>query len=552
MSEAPRVTIAGGGLAGLTAALRLAERGYRVKLLEEKGILGGNVGSRPTPDGTYLDVYPHMYLNWYNNFWNLLRDVTGVDRSELFAPHTKIKQLCRGEYPEFTELIDMYSPWHMLENMFSGVGPPADMFVFGYSSVDLLAEQLQPTVNLHGMTLNSFLHARPYMTNRAAAAYDSFITRVWAIPSKLTSASDYRRFLEYSVAEPSPDLWLARGPASRQYIEPLKAALDAANVEIELEARVTRVSCKGKRVHEIRVQRTHYNEDRRTWVVDNGEHWDEDVDELVLAVPPTALSKIVRAGDRGHRIVDLLPQIAGVAHLRTERIPILNLHFTRKIAQIPREPVGLFESRLALAFTDISQTWKDIPEVDGHTVLAVSASDAYGLPGPPWQDDAIAILEELAEYLDFDPGTKWGESDDINWQLTNYDGNQDWKLFVNETGSHGWRPAEAVKGISNLAFAGDFCRNRIGMTVIESAVTTGLEAANVIIERCGVGEPVEIIEPTSLSSALFAWLRYAWAPYAASASAWSKGSDCVGGIGSRLSDAQSVLRQLLAPTAARD
>jgi uncharacterized protein with NAD-binding domain and iron-sulfur cluster len=30
MSEVPRVTIAGGGLAGLTAAPRLAERGYAV------------------------------------------------------------------------------------------------------------------------------------------------------------------------------------------------------------------------------------------------------------------------------------------------------------------------------------------------------------------------------------------------------------------------------------------------------------------------------------------------------------------------------------------
>jgi phytoene dehydrogenase-like protein len=32
MSVKPRVTVVGGGLAGLTAALRLAERGYRVKL----------------------------------------------------------------------------------------------------------------------------------------------------------------------------------------------------------------------------------------------------------------------------------------------------------------------------------------------------------------------------------------------------------------------------------------------------------------------------------------------------------------------------------------
>ena len=60
MSEAPRVTVAGGGLAGLTAALRLAQRGYRVKLYEQKAILGGDLGSRPVGEGVDLDVYPHM------------------------------------------------------------------------------------------------------------------------------------------------------------------------------------------------------------------------------------------------------------------------------------------------------------------------------------------------------------------------------------------------------------------------------------------------------------------------------------------------------------
>jgi len=35
MTQVPHVTIAGGGVGGLTAALRLAERGYRVKLYEQ-------------------------------------------------------------------------------------------------------------------------------------------------------------------------------------------------------------------------------------------------------------------------------------------------------------------------------------------------------------------------------------------------------------------------------------------------------------------------------------------------------------------------------------
>ena len=62
MTGRPRVTIAGGGIAGLTAALRLAKRGYQVKVYEQNSMLGGDLGSRTAPNGVHHDVYPHMYL----------------------------------------------------------------------------------------------------------------------------------------------------------------------------------------------------------------------------------------------------------------------------------------------------------------------------------------------------------------------------------------------------------------------------------------------------------------------------------------------------------
>jgi phytoene dehydrogenase-like protein len=526
MSEVPRVTVAGGGLAGLTAALRLAERGYQVKLYEQKSMLGGDLASRPAAYGVELDVYPHMYLPWYHNFWRLLSDATGDDRAERFLPLSGVRQLRREEYPRFTGITDMYSPRRVLQNLFSGWGPPADLLVFGYASLDLLAERLNPTMSLDNVSMTGFLNARPYMTERAAAACDHFITIVWAIPAYLTAADDYRTFLEYSLAEPEPAFWLARGPAARQVIEPLTAALEAAGVEIVRSVQVTSVSCSDGRATEIGLQDSRLDAESHTWVA-AGDGWTEEVDELVLAVPPGALLSLVRTGKRGHRIVERAPRLAELSRLRTQPIPILNLCFTRKLRRIPVEPVGLFDSRLALAFTDISQTWQGVTEFAGKTVLAVSASDAYGLPGTGPHDDALAMLRELAKYLDFDPGTKWGESSDIDWERTRYEPNTDAQLFVNETGTDVWRPAAACDGVSNLYFAGDFCANRIGMTTIESAVTTGLEAARVIVERRGLGAPVEIADPDPGVAALYAWLRYAWAPYAFAAKAWSTGSDWI-------------------------
>ena len=62
------------------------------------------------------------------------------------------------------------------------------------------------------------------------------------------------------------------------------------------------------------------------------------------------------------------------------------------------------------------------------------------------------------------------------------------------------------------------------MTTIESAVTTGLEAAQVIVQRNGHGHPVKIIprEESVLADLMYVWLRYAWAPSAAMASLWSR------------------------------
>lgn len=513
MGPGPRVTIAGAGLAGITAALRLAQRGYQVKLCEQKAILGGNVASRPATTGIELDVYPHMFLPWYHNFWALLQDA-GVDREQAFVSINSIKQLRRGEYPRFTGLTGGYSPLYVLKNLFSGVGPPADMFVFWYSTVDLLAEGVNPTILLDDVSVTGFLQARPYMTERAVASYDNFITMVWAIPAWQAAAEDYREYLAYSVADYDPPCLLARGSAQDKVVGPLTTALLNAGVDIATETEITKVSCTNGQVTEINLRHA-------------GNEWTEPVDELILAVPPRVLSGLIRTGAPGHRVVEAAPKLAEIARLRSQQIPILNVFFTRKLAEIPAEPVGLRESRLALAFTDISQTWSGVPGFANHTILSLSASDPYALPDTGDHDNGMAMLRELAQYLPFDPGAKWGDSPDIDWAQTRYDSNADSQLFLNETGIDIWRPEPECPEITNLAFAGNFCANRIGMMTVESAVASGLQAAQSIVARRGLGAPVELVEPSTGSDLFYAWLRYVYGPSAMAAKAWSAGSDLV-------------------------
>src|SRR5258708_13878535 len=82
VTDMPEVTIVGAGIAGLAAALRLAERGFKVTLYEQNDFLGGKLGAhnhsldgKPAYANDYHEHSFHMYLNWYHNFWQIAEEI---------------------------------------------------------------------------------------------------------------------------------------------------------------------------------------------------------------------------------------------------------------------------------------------------------------------------------------------------------------------------------------------------------------------------------------------------------------------------------------------
>ena len=77
LSKEKSVGIIGGGLAGVSAAIFLAERGFRVKIFEKETYLGGKVGSWPVKfnDGytTQVEHGFHAFFRQYYNLRNLLK-----------------------------------------------------------------------------------------------------------------------------------------------------------------------------------------------------------------------------------------------------------------------------------------------------------------------------------------------------------------------------------------------------------------------------------------------------------------------------------------------
>jgi hypothetical protein len=514
----------------LTAAFYLARRGCRVTLYEEKSMLGGNLATRELqrkdkllPKGV-IDVYPHMYQDWYHNFWQLMKDA-GVNKKLSFASFNSVHQMrprTSDVEPKLSTLTYPYSPRYLLKNLASGMARPTDMFLFGCASIDLLAELGDHTVRLRNMSLTGFLNTRQYMTRAAIDAFETYIMGVWAIPAYQISALDCRTYAGYCYADPEGEFSLTTGPAKTAFLSQIKQKLDDYHVRIVTETRLNRVNVDVSGcVDSIVLQKTKWSQRRFRWVGAEAARKVElePGDQLVLALPPKRLSTLVRVGNLGKRIVDFVPPLAELRRVTSQRVPMLHLCFTKdgseKLGGIPREPVGLYGSEYNLAFTDISQVWTDVPAYKDRTVLAVSCSEPDLLPGPSY-NDGYPILKELKEYIDFDPGEYWEDpkSKDVDWDLSRYHTNLDSQLSINMTGSDRWRPRPWYKEIDNLFFAGDACKNDFGITTVEAAVATGLAAANKLIERCWLGRGIEIKMPATLPREIYVALRCALLPAA--------------------------------------
>src|ERR1700683_3221352 len=73
------VLVIGGGLAGLSSAVALAEAGFRVRLFEKRPHLGGRATSYTLPDGSEVDNCQHVTLGCCTNLADFYRRLYFAD-----------------------------------------------------------------------------------------------------------------------------------------------------------------------------------------------------------------------------------------------------------------------------------------------------------------------------------------------------------------------------------------------------------------------------------------------------------------------------------------
>jgi len=115
--EAHEVVIIGGGFAGLSAAVALAERGFHVTLLEGKPTLGGRAYSFPdTESGDLVDNGQHVLMGCYHQTLDFLRTI-GTRDQLIVHRDLEIEMLDGPGRPAHLRTASLPAPFHIIAGL---------------------------------------------------------------------------------------------------------------------------------------------------------------------------------------------------------------------------------------------------------------------------------------------------------------------------------------------------------------------------------------------------------------------------------------------------
>lgn len=446
MAEAS-VVVAGGGLAGIAAALRLSDAGLRVVLVEGRPRLGGAAFSFRRGELT-IDNGQHVFLRCCEEYIALLerlgvRDKVALQRRldvPVLHPDGTVAHLRRTRgVPAPAHLTAALARYRLLR--------PADRLRIARGALAL--RRLDPDdPSLDAETLGGFL--------RRHGQNDETIDRLWAIIAVATlnvdpdhaslalAAKVFRTgLLDHARAA---DVGYAAVPLGALHSDAALASLRTAGVEVLLAHRVSRVD-SGAGQASVSLT-SHSGGDRRLVA-----------DDVVLAMPWTdALAST--------------PQLAGRPAARAEDLgssPIVNVHvvYDRRVTDFPfaaavDSPVQWFFDR-----TDSSGL-----RAGQYLAVTVSAADAY-------IDRASRELTEqfVAELGRLLPGAR--DAKVVDSFVTR----ERRATFRQVAGSAAARP-HCTTGLDRVWLAGAWTATGWPDTM-ESAVRSGNAAARCVLQNTG-------------------------------------------------------------------
>jgi zeta-carotene desaturase len=85
--ESLKIGIVGAGLAGMVAAMDLADAGHQVEMFEVRPFVGGKVSSWQDKEGNHIEMGLHVFFGCYYNLFGIMKRTGGFDKNLRIKEH---------------------------------------------------------------------------------------------------------------------------------------------------------------------------------------------------------------------------------------------------------------------------------------------------------------------------------------------------------------------------------------------------------------------------------------------------------------------------------
>ncbi len=462
------VVVVGGGVAGVSAAIELAERGLKVTVLERADTLGGKVKGWRDSRGDSLEGGLHGWSLDYTNFRDLLKRV-GVT-GNLTVPTGPLAVIHQSGVVDRLMFSRWPSPFHSLSALrgLNSVGWRGKLSTVRAGFAMVSFDPNNQDRGLDHVDFYTWMRRQGVSYQAARAVFEPVLRRKLFLPTE-----------QISAAAGINTIWLAlrrreswqfsrlRGNTNDYLWEPLASHLEKYGGKIRLGTRATGFRLDGNRVQDVLVSEE--GRDPRPL----------HTDYVVLATDIESCMAIIRGS------LDRFGFFRNIFNLTGTDALVTRTWFQGDV-DLSYQHAMLVGYRIVDAFLDVTRFQ---PEMRRVGTLVIETQSYLGKLWMQTPDATIRdlVLRDLVEVL-----PELEDSRPVKTVVIRHRG----LVSAFGLGSNAYRPTSSTP-LANLYMAGDWVRAPEPVMFVENAVVTGRRAASAILERENCGSvPIVPLPPT--------------------------------------------------------